>query len=253
MEKKIKYLIIEDEEKSRETLLRKIEMCGIENIICTGMASNANEAIMLAKLNPPDFLLLDINLPGRNGFELIEELNQLNIFPQVIFTSAHTESGILLGALKKSPINYLVKPIDLDELEDTLISLCKKSIPEGNSKLQRIKLQGSMGPIFTHINEIVLIKSDGHYCNLFLENGENTRLFQNISSIEKIAELSNYPFLKADRCNIINIERIEGIYNKSKECVLRRRNDTIIIKISKEGLKKVIEELDEYSNPTVRQ
>jgi len=72
MEQKLKYLIVEDEAKSRETLLQKIEMCNIPNIVCTGMAANSTEAMMLAKLTPPDFILLDINLPGKNGFELIK-------------------------------------------------------------------------------------------------------------------------------------------------------------------------------------
>jgi len=140
MDGKISYLIVEDEQLSRETLLKKIELCSIPDIVCVGMASNASEAFMLAKLSPPDFILLDINLPGKNGFALIEELNQLKIFPQIIFTSAHVESDILLGALKKSPFTYLVKPIDLDELEVTIKNVClhirdeKKSRPRVGKK-----------------------------------------------------------------------------------------------------------------------
>jgi len=125
MDKKIKYLIVEDEEKSRETLLKKIQLCNLPEIVCTGMAANASEALMLAKLTPPDFVLLDINLPGKNGFEMITEFQSEGIFPEIIFTSAHTENDILLKALKQFPSSYLVKPIDMDELETAIKNVCR--------------------------------------------------------------------------------------------------------------------------------
>ncbi|MFA9389066.1 MAG: LytR/AlgR family response regulator transcription factor [Prolixibacteraceae bacterium] len=244
MEKKITYLIVEDEEKSREILLKKITMCNIPNIVCTGMAANAREALMLSQLNPPDFLLLDINLPGMNGFELIEELNQRNLYPRVIFTSAHTESEILLKALKISPVNYIVKPIDLDELEEAILKVCSEDKIHKHTKFQRQKLQGIMGPIFVEPDQIVLIKSDGHYAELFLDSGEKLKLFQNLTSIEKMETFSNFPFFKPDRCHLINLNKIERIFNKSKECLLRANSDNLIIKVSKEGIKRILEKLD---------
>jgi len=234
---------VEDEEKSRETLLKKIEMCNIAEIVCTGMAANASEAILLAKLTPPDFLLLDINLPGINGFELIVELNSNNIFPQVIFTSAHTESDILLNALKKSPITYLVKPIDLDELEEAIRNCCStiiKNSPQQDA-IQKIKLNAYNGPLFLSPNQILMIKSELHQSKLFCNDGESILLNQNIGSFENDPILSALPFFRADRSTIINLNHVEQFFPKKGECTLRAGNNLIVAEVSQNGLKKMLE------------
>jgi two-component system, LytTR family, response regulator len=242
MNRKINYLIVEDEDKSRETLLKKIEMCAIPDIVCTGMAANASEAILLAKLTPPDFLLLDINLPGKNGFELITEFNSLNLFPQVIFTSAHTESDILLNAIKKSPITYLVKPIDLDELEDAIKNVClsisKNNVPQDT--FQKIKLNAYNGPLFLKPNQILMIKSELHQSKLFCNDGECLLLNQNIGSFDQIHPLCTLPFFRADRSTIINLNHVEQFFPKKGECLLKSGNYTVKAEISQNGLKNMM-------------
>jgi two-component system, LytTR family, response regulator len=247
MERKINYLIVEDEEKSRETLLKKIEMCSIPDIVCTGMASNASEAILLAKLTHPDFLLLDINLPGKNGFELISVLNSLTIFPQVIFTSAHTESEILLNALKRSPVTYLVKPIDIDELEEAIKKVCstirKDNLPR--EAIQKIKLNAYNGPLFLSPDQILMIKSELHQSKLFCSDGECMLLNQNIGSFDKDPVLCALPFVKADRSTIINLNHVEQFFPKKGECTLRADNNVIVAAVSQNGLKKMMELIEE--------
>jgi two-component system, LytTR family, response regulator len=243
MERKINYLIVEDEEKSRETLLKKIEMCNITDIVCTGMAANASEAILLSKLTPPDFLLLDINLPGKNGFELIAELNSMAIFPQVVFTSAHTESDILLNALKKSPVTYLVKPIDLDELEEAIKNVCallQKDKP-GYSGNHKIRLNGYFGTLFLSPDQIMMVKSELHQSKLYSNDGGTIQLNQNIGSFDEVHPLSTPPFYRADRSTIINMNYIEQFLFKKGECTLRSGNNVIVAEVSQNGLKKMME------------
>jgi two-component system, LytTR family, response regulator len=243
MKKIINYLIVEDEEKSRETLLKKIEMCNIPGIVCSGMAANASEAIMLAKLTPPDFLLLDINLPGKNGFDLIAELNRLNFFPQVIFTSAHTESDILLNALKKSPVTYLVKPIDLDELEEAIKNVCNSLTTEDTkpNPQQRIKFNAYNGPIYLLPGQIMMVKSELHQSKLFYNDGESILLNQNIGSFDKDHPLCEHPFYRVDRSTIINLNYVEQFFPKKGECTLRSGNNVIVAEVSHNGLKKMME------------
>jgi two-component system, LytTR family, response regulator len=239
----INYLIVEDEEKSRETLLKKIEMCNIPDIVCAGMAANASEAVLLAKLTPPDFLLLDINLPGKNGFDLIAELNGLNLFPKVIFTSAHTENDILLKALKKSPVTYLVKPIDLDELEEAIKNICSSISKENQHQepIQKIKLKAYNGPLFLKPDQILMIKSELHQSSLFCNDGECILLNQNIGTFDNDPVLSVLPFVKADRSTIINLNYVEQFFPKKGECTLRADNNIIVAAVSQNGLKKMME------------
>ncbi|HUM89731.1 MAG TPA: response regulator transcription factor [Prolixibacteraceae bacterium] len=243
MEQKLKYLIVEDEAKSRETLLQKIEMCNIPNIVCTGMAANSTEAMMLAKLTPPDFILLDINLPGKNGFELIEELKSINISPQVIFTSAHTESSILLDALKKSPVTYLTKPIDLDDLEEAIrkvILLIKNEKPNKTND-QKIKLNAYSGPIYLYADQIMMVKSELHQSKLYFNDGECILLNQNIGSFEKDHPLCELPFFRADRSTILNLKHVEQFFPKKGQCTLRSGNNIVVAEMSQNGLKKIME------------
>ncbi|GEM_PF-2670231 len=247
MDKKFKYLIVEDEEKSREVLLQKIQMCNIQDITCIGMATNAMEALLLSKLTPPDFILLDINLPGKNGFELIRELQVEGISPEVIFTSAHTEQGILLNALKHSPITYLVKPIDIDELEEAIRKVCSriKSNPVENEIFGKIKFQGNLGPVYFLPDSLLFIKADAHSSRLFIENGKEVLVNQSISELERL-NLQPYSrlFIRPDRSTIVNLSKIVEVHTKKNECVVRNGSGTMVVKVSETGIKLIVKAMD---------
>ncbi|MEI6138523.1 MAG: LytTR family DNA-binding domain-containing protein [Mariniphaga sp.] len=247
MDKKINYLIVEDEEKSREVLLQKIRMCNIQDITCIGMATNATEAILLSKLTPPDFVLLDINLPGKNGFDLINELHSQGIVHEVIFTSAHTEQGILLNALKHSPITYLVKPIDIDELEEAIKKVCSRIRTDlsGNEIPNKIKFQGSLGPVYILPETILFIKADAHYSRLFVENGKEIIINQSLSELERgtLLPLSKL-FIRPDRSTIVNLSKIVEVHTKKNECVFQNGIETLAVKISEAGIKMVLKAMD---------
>ena len=251
MDKKIKYLIVEDEEKSRELLLKKIQMCNIPDIICCGLASNATEALLLAKMTPPHFILLDINLPGKSGFDLIRELEKEGIQPEVIFTSAHTEKEILLKALKHSPVTYLVKPIDLDELEEAITKVCSNiQITKTENEIQgKIRFQGNLGPLYITPEQLLVIKAEAHYSRIFLENGKEILVSQSISEIEQVNLLpfSKF-FIRPDRSTILNLSKIVSIHIKKNECIISRGNETLNVKISENGLKIVLKAMDKLPN-----
>ena len=249
MEKKIKYLIVEDEEKSRELLLKKIRMCSLAGIICIGMAANATEALLLARINPPDFLLLDINLPGTNGFELIDEFQREGLFPEIIFTSAHTETDILLNALKHSPITYLVKPIDLDELEEAIRKVCNL-ITTNNKESDipgKIIINGNLGPVYISPEELLIVKAEAHYSRLFFENGKELLVRKGISEIFRTNLLPfSKIFIRPDRSTILNINKIVSIHTKTNECIISKGNEGITVTISANGLKLVLKAMASF-------
>jgi two-component system LytT family response regulator len=247
MENQIKYLIVEDEAKSREVLLKKIQLCNIADIVCIGLASNATEAVLLSKLTPPDFILLDINLPGKSGFDLLNELEAAGISPEVIFTSAHTETEILLKALKHAPATYLVKPIDIEELEEAINRVITyiKTIKNETTLIGKIKFQSIMGPVYIESAQLLAVKAEAHNSRLFIENGKEILVSQGISEIERVHlhPFSRF-FIRADRSTILNLSRIGSIHTKSSECLLIRENDTLSVKISENGLGMVLKAMD---------
>lgn len=239
----IKYLIVEDEQKSRELLLKKIQMVNNSKITCIGMAANATEALLLARMTTPDFILLDINLPGKNGFDLLKDLNEEGISPEVIFTSAHTEINILLNALKHSPVTYLVKPVDLGELDKAIRKVCSQIPVVSNDRdmHDKIRFPGHLGPLFISPENLLMVKADAHNSRLFLSNGKDLQVYQGISKIERLslAPFSGL-FIRPDRSTIINKSKITSIHTKKNECILSGDTDTISVRISGNGLKKLL-------------
>ena len=247
MDGKIKYLIVEDEEKSRELLLKKIQMSNNSGITCIGMAANATEALLLSRMTTPDFILLDINLPGKNGFDLIKELNAEGISPEVIFTSAHTEINILLNALTHSPVTYLLKPVDLDELEEAIRKVCSRLrvASKKNDMQDIIRFPGHLGPLFISPENMLMIKAEAHNSRLFLTNGKELQVYHSISKIERLSLAPFHGlFVRPDRSTIINISKIASLHTKKNECILSRDTDTLSVKISGNGLKKLLKTMN---------
>jgi two-component system LytT family response regulator len=248
--KTINYLIVEDEEKSRLTLLQKLKICNLPGTNCIGLASNAQEAMFLAENTVPDILLLDINLPGKNGFELLVDLNNAGIEPIVIFTSAHTENHILLEAMKHSPLNYLTKPIVIGELEKSMKRACLnvekvRSSTVGNNL--KVKFQSISGPLYITPSQIVSIKADQHYAVLTLSTGECIMLLQGFGKAIDNDMLSILPFYKADRSTLINLVHIEKVNIKKCECIFNVETKKVALPIATKKIRELITALDAYN------
>src|SRR4051812_26734726 len=122
----IKSIIIDDQESYRRKLRKLIEASLADKIIVSGEASSMKEGIaVIHKLNP-DLIFLDIEMPGGSGFDLLEQVGRINF--DVIFTTAHAEHGI--RAIKFSALDYLLKPIDDEEL----IAAVEKHIDKRQTK-----------------------------------------------------------------------------------------------------------------------
>ena len=110
----MKALIIDDERLARNELRRLLENFPKVNIV--GEASNADEAIILIDELKPDLLFLDIQMPGKTGFDLLSSLE--NEVPDVIFTTAYDEYAI--KAFEFNALDYLLKPIELHRLSEAI-------------------------------------------------------------------------------------------------------------------------------------
>lgn len=248
--KTINYLIVEDEEKSRLTLLQKLKICNLPGTNCIGLASNAQEAIFLAENTAPDILLLDINLPGKNGFELLVDLNNAGIEPIVIFTSAHTENHILLEAMKHAPLNYLTKPIVISDLENSMKKAClnvekvRSGILENNLK---VKFKSILGPLYVAPSQIVSIKADQHYSALTLGTGECIMLLQGFGKAIDNDMFLKLPFYKADRSTLINLTYVENVNIKKCECVCHLGTKKATLPIATKKIRQLIAILDKFN------
>src|SRR5215216_5638847 len=107
----ITALIIDDEENNISNLAELLrEYCSEIRVV--GTATNADSGIELINKNQPDLIFLDIQMPGKNGLEMLASLASFDF--DVIFVTAYDQYGI--QAIKFAAIDYLLKPIDINEL-----------------------------------------------------------------------------------------------------------------------------------------
>jgi two-component system LytT family response regulator len=204
----IKAVIVDDERLAREGLKNLLNEIG--DIELVGEASNADEALeLVAKLNP-DLMFLDIEMPEKTGFDLLEELIET---PFVIFTTAYNEFA--LKAFEVNALDYLLKPIELPRLKDA-ITRVKKILVETSNKTDERKLNDNDQVFirdgekcwFVKLNEIRMIESAGNYAKIHFDKHQPL-IHKTLNALDE--RLSPSMFFRANRQQIINLQYIEKI------------------------------------------
>ncbi|MBE2280541.1 MAG: response regulator [Ignavibacteriaceae bacterium] len=207
----MRAIIIDDERLARNELRRLLEP--FKNIEIIDEAVNADEAIEKIKEHDPDLIFLDIQMPGKTGFEMLEDLDRA---PRVIFTTAYDEYA--LKAFEYNALDYLLKPIEPQRLEEAI----KKVVREKQEDTQiEENLRGKMLSAddqvfvkdgdkcwFVKLEEVRLFESEGNYVRLFFK--ENKPLI--LKTLNYLDErLDQRTFFRANRKHIINLHWIENI------------------------------------------
>ena len=162
MIQKLKTIIVDDEEKAQrltENLLKQYN-----NVEVLGVADGVDSAYKLVIKHNPDVVFLDVEMPGKNGFELVKMLQKTIYKPEIVFVTAFDKYAI--EAFKHAAFNYLLKPIDKDELSQTILRLTEKKGAENlNEKFHslinylepknRIKLNTRVGYILIEPQDII--------------------------------------------------------------------------------------------------
>lgn len=211
-------IIIDDERLARNELKKMLALHPEIEII--GEAANADEGLRLISELNPDLILLDVQMPVKTGFDLLQELEKL---PTVIFTTAYDEYAI--RAFEVNALDYLLKPIDPKRLSDAiqkLLAIDEKEMmfSENRSEL-RLSLSESDQVFvkdgekcwFVKLAEIRLFESVGNYARVFF--GPNKPLIlKSLNSLEE--RLDPRTFFRANRKHIVNlrmIEKVEPFFN----------------------------------------
>ncbi len=205
----MKALIIDDERLARSELRRLLEP--YKEIEVAGEAVNADDAKNKINEHDPDVIFLDIQMPGKNGFELLEELDSA---PYVVFTTAYDEYA--LKAFEVNAMDYLLKPIEPKRLEDTVKKLLQKSkkeekpkaVTEILSESDQVFVKDGERCWFVKLSSVRLFESEGNYVRIFFE--ENKPLI--LRTLNYLDErLDEKSFFRANRKHIINLKWIENV------------------------------------------
>lgn len=207
-------LIIDDERLARKELSRMLQP--YDSIEIVGEAKNAIEAKELIEELTPTVIFLDIQMPAKNGFELLEELS---FVPQVVFTTAFDEFA--LKAFEVNALDYLLKPIEDERLEEaikkvenrlklTSANAAPKNDQERLSMEDRVFVKDGEKCWFVKLKKISVFESMGNYVRVYFDNYKPL-ILKSLNSLEE--RLDQKKFFRANRKYIINLEMVENIEN----------------------------------------
>ena len=210
----MKAIIIDDEQKGREILQKLInDYC--TDVEAVAIASNVKEAYELIIHHKPDLVFLDIEMPGGNGFSLLDKFQEIDF--KVIITTAFDEYAIT--AIKHRAFDYLLKPIDIDELRVAVDSV-KKTIGnevevnhQDSLSLKKLSLNSRLslpvkdGIFYLTVSEIMRIESDGGYSTFHTCDGKKYVVSRNLKGYEDI--LPEREFFRVHKSHLINIKKVK--------------------------------------------
>lgn len=237
MEEALKILIVDDEPEARELL--KFILQEREGLKVVGMAGSVDEAILLLKQEEPELVLLDIQMPGKDGFHFIEQVKQTGIEPGIIFVTAFDHYAI--QAIRNSVFDYIMKPVMQEELYSAITRFrIRKGQGDGANLAEliellkgqgtgKVKLNTRSGYMLIHPNEVVYCEADGNYTHMQLSSGNREITTQNLGSIEDL--LKPGPFFRVSRSYLVNLKYLARVDRKNSLCILEYDGDSYSVKI----------------------
>ncbi|MDA0194715.1 MAG: LytTR family transcriptional regulator DNA-binding domain-containing protein [Bacteroidetes bacterium] len=203
-------LIIDDERLARKELDKLLG--SYDEIEVIGEAVDADDALEKINLLNPDIIFLDIQMPGKTGFDLLESIERV---PKVIFTTAYDEFA--LKAFDVNALDYLLKPIQPERLSESINKLVEteeRKPTEANSVDSKLTIHDQVFVKdgdrcwFVKLSNIRLFESDGNYIKVYFDNFK-PMIHKSLNALNE--RLDDRSFFRASRKHIINLSWVEGI------------------------------------------
>jgi len=242
----ISAIHVEDEPRNIELLESLVKAHCNDLVNLVGNARNTRDALALIRNKKPQLVYLDIELNRGNAFELLEELhNSGELDFQVIFITAYNEYAV--KAFRYNAIDYLLKPISIDELKEaTLKALNKINQLTGNENilmaLNQLKINLNIskvgipvadGVLFTKTDDIVRMEAKGSYTILYLADGKKITSTKNLKDFETI--LPEGIFFRVHHSWIINLKFLRKYYRGKSSYMEMEDGSTVSVSIRKKG------------------
>ncbi len=220
----MKALLVEDKEYIRTGLRNLLTLINVK-IDVIGECESVKEAVVVANACKPELVFLDINLTDGSGFDFLEQTQRLNF--KVIFITAYEEHA--LRALKMGAVDYLLKPVDIDELQTALGKVAQLSVTDQKKQLQSaaqawhqdsdtllLSLQDSFQVV--QLSELVYCESDKGYTTFYCNSNKKYLVSKTLKEFEE--RLCKTHFTRPHQSYIVNLKFIDK-YDKSGTIYLK--------------------------------
>lgn len=207
----MRVVIVDDERLARQEL--KSMLATYPGIDIAGECADVKSAIETINELKPDVVFLDIQMPGKTGFDLLEEIT---FVPEVVFVTAHDEYA--LKAFEVNALDYLLKPVQGARLSDAIKKVSEKirknEDPQNKAnaltETDQVFVKDGEKCWFVKLGDVRLFESEGNYVRLFFGT-QRPLILRSLNYLDE--RLSNKTFFRASRKHIINLQWIENIEN----------------------------------------
>ena len=245
-----KAVIIDDENRTRDLIAKMINSFGLD-ILAIPPGENVQSGIQAIEELKPDIVFLDIQMPDGTGFDVLKSVKNKNF--EVIFITAHEEFAI--KAIKFSALDYLLKPIDPEELkaavekaikavddkkEESQFEALQNNIQPNQKKRLVLKTQESVYVVELH--EIIRCEADRNYTSFFLSSGKKILVSKTLKEYETL--LSTHNFLRVQQSHLVNLDYVDR-YDKGNggSVVMKDGSEVPLSPAKREVFFKIIENL----------
>ncbi|MBC7862973.1 MAG: response regulator transcription factor [Bacteroidia bacterium] len=247
-----KAIIIDDELRARK-LLSGILGEYAKNILVAEECGDLPSGVKAIRKHKPDVVFLDIEMPGHSGLELLDFFNEDEINFEIIFTTAYNQYAI--QAFKLSAIDYLLKPIDTDELQNAIARFEKKkntaapnfsALKENlkNKDTNKIAVPTGNSFRFISLSDILYLKADSSYTEIYFIDGTKLIVSRTLKNFEEALDTS-VAFFRCHKSYLVNPVYITEYIKSDGGYILLNGKTTI--PISSEKVDELLETMKKVS------
>jgi two-component system, LytTR family, response regulator len=237
----IRCVLIDDEKNALE-MMEWLLKTYCPEVEIAAMCNSSEQGINAINKHRPDIVFLDIEMPNMNGFDMLEKFDKL--FFDVVFCTAYDQFAI--KAFKYSALNYLLKPVDPDDLKATIkrieerksapsreqFDLLLQTMKQSNkTTAQRIALTTGDGLIFVPTADIIYCEAESNYTNVVLNSGKKILVSKVLKDIDEV--LSGPDFYRVHSSFLININHIKKLVRGDGGYIIMDNDATVSISRSK--------------------
>tara|TARA_R110002049_G_scaffold268752_1_gene445477 strand:+ start:2028 stop:2783 length:756 start_codon:yes stop_codon:yes gene_type:complete len=232
----IKVIIVDDELNAREFLEKVLNRYFPNKFIILAKCETVDEALCEISNNKPDLVFLDIQMPEKNGFELLKSITQIDF--EVVFTTAHKDFAI--KAIRYSAFDYLLKPVSYIDLISTVkrfeernsnktdndrIKLLLENLNNSESNFNKIALPTETGYELIKQSQIAYCKADDNYCVIHLIGNRKIIIAKTLKYVEELISSNN--FIRTHKSYLVNLNYIER-FSKTNDMQAELTDGTLI-------------------------
>ncbi len=228
----MKALIVEDSRLARKEL--KDLLRDYPDVLIKGEAASVDEAYALLRKGNYDLLFLDITMPEKSGFDLLEMLDDV---PIVVFTTAYDEFAV--KSFEYNALDYLLKPIKPEALERAIVkarAIVEREERESGSLPGRIFIKDGDRCWLVNLDDIFLFESEGNYTRVYFQNNRPL-IYRSLGSVEE--RLVSSIFIRVNRTQIINLNCVKSMKMDPGSTTTVVLNNDMVVEVSRRRMQRL--------------